>query len=165
MSSIDINPWVTIHFYRATVSANHAQWTRKMKSKRNPKKEVFRRVDTTDMRNYKNYVMERALEQVKFVASTNLLYLKESRALECQYVFIDRFMQKRKHDEPLKKDVTNLLKATEDAIFKAVGLDDRLVFKSSIEKVHCDNEEDARFILRIRRLESPTKVSILWRPL
>jgi Holliday junction resolvase RusA-like endonuclease len=58
-------------------------------------------------------------------------------------------MQKKHTDIPMKKDVTNLLKSTEDAILEALGQNDKKVFDTVLHKIHTNNEKDARFILSL----------------
>jgi len=86
--------------------------------------------------------------------------------LECTYIFVDRFMQKRDESLPLRKDVTNFLKATEDAVFHKLGVDDKLVFSNKLIKIHTPDESSSRFSLTITAYQHPITydVNSIWRP-
>jgi Holliday junction resolvase RusA-like endonuclease len=66
-----------------------------------------------------------------------------------RYIFIDRYMQVRDSNQPIRKDATNMLKTTEDAVMAELKQDDKRVFHTSLHKIHISDESKGRFILSI----------------
>lgn len=140
--------WIHLQYYRAPISSNHAQWTRIMKSKTS-KRLITRRVSTHEARVFREYVQNLTKIQIQCIPTDVLNQFRSCQYILSRYIFVDRFMQKKHTDIPMKKDVTNLLKSTEDAILEALGQNDKKVFDTVLHKIHTNNEKDARFILSL----------------
>lgn len=141
---------VTFQFFRAPVSVNHSQWSKQVRAKgKGNKKFVTRRINTYDTRRYVDYLYDIMNLQKSLVPPQILEQLRTSKYYAARYIFIDRFMQLRDTNEPMKKDVSNLIKITEDAVMKSLDQNDKKVFHNFLHKVHIPDERHARFILTL----------------
>jgi len=118
---------------------------------------VTKRVDTSEMRAYKEYVAKMTILQFQYLPPWMQEGFRRARFYICRYVYADRFMRLRYTDEPIAKDLTNLLKPTEDAIMKALGKNDKGVFHTVLHKVPITDESNARFAVSIGYSQSYTR--------
>ena len=75
---------------------------------------------------------------------------KDSGLYEVLVEYRGQWFQKGKPDEPKTKDVRNYEKLITDTVFKRYGVNDKRIWKSTVEKVEAEDEE---VIYRIWRLE------------
>ncbi len=137
LSAKDVDNWNTLYYFKAPFSMNKAYWSLRMR------RGGTRRALTKDAQAYKTYINNMTEFQTE---SDYRSGLDEFEHLVAIYVFWDSFHYK--NGSVKKKDVTNLVKITEDAVCESLGIDDRGFGDVHVHKIPWDGAP--RFTVTIR---------------
>ena len=150
LSAEDVDNWNTLYYFSAPFSMNKAYWSLRMG------RGGTRRVLTKDAQAYKTYINNMTEYQTE---SDYRASLDDFDYLVAIYIFWDSFHYK--NGSVKKKDVTNLVKITEDAVCESLGIDDRGFGDVHVHKIPWEGAP--RFTVTIRGFKEVPGISEVYR--
>lgn len=132
---VPCTPWYHLQFFQEAISINHAYWTKCYRKGRWCR--AGQRKLTDEAEEYKDYILTGTKLQMPH---EDVEALKTCVHIDSFVLYVGNFLLKY-DDAYRKRDLNNLVKLTEDAVFEGLGVDDRLVGDARLHKVGARGDE------------------------